>query len=96
MKKLIHLNSCFGCEVSDVVYDSRKAEAGSLFVCLRGALMDGHKYAQSAYDRGCRCFAVEEKLDLPDDAQQFVFGNTRRALAEISAGAFFCGTSKLL
>ena len=85
MKKLIHLNSCYGCEVSDVVYDSRKAEAGSLFVCLRGALMDGHKYAQSAYDRGCRCFAVEEKLDLPDDAQQFVFGNTRRALAEISA-----------
>jgi len=85
MMNKIKLSTCFGCEVSDIVYDSRKVSYGCLFVCLRGAVSDGHKYAKSAYDRGCRCFAVEEKLDLPDDAQQYVFDNTRRALAEISA-----------
>ena len=29
-------------EVSSVVYDSRKVEEGSLFICIRGAVVDGH------------------------------------------------------
>ena len=29
-------------EVDDVVYDSRKAAAGSVFVCMRGANVDSH------------------------------------------------------
>ena len=28
-------------EVTDVVYDSRKVQPGSLFVCVRGAVVDG-------------------------------------------------------
>ncbi len=28
-------------EVSSVVYDSRKVEEGSLFICIRGAVVDG-------------------------------------------------------
>jgi len=85
MTQFIKLSTCHNCSVSDVVYDSRRAAFGSLFVCLRGAVSDGHNYAQSAYDRGCRAFAVERLLPLPDDAVQYVFDDTRRALAEISA-----------
>ena len=29
-------------EVSSVVYDSRKAEKDSLFICIKGAVVDGH------------------------------------------------------
>ena len=35
-------------EIAGIVYDSRKAKAGTLFVCLVGAWADGHTYAQSA------------------------------------------------
>ena len=31
------------CEVNDVVYDSRKAKPGCVFVCLSGAVSDGHR-----------------------------------------------------
>ena len=31
-------------EVKNVVYDSRKVEEGSLFICIRGAVVDGHKF----------------------------------------------------
>ena len=35
-------------EISDIVYDSRKAKAGCAFVCLRGSAVDGHKFAANA------------------------------------------------
>ena len=46
-------------EISAITYDSRKAAAGSLFVCLVGAWLDGHTYAASAYKNGCRAFLCE-------------------------------------
>ena len=72
-------------EITAIEYDSRKAGENTLFVCLRGAKADGHKFAPMAYDKGCRAFLCEEELDLPGDAEQFVCENTRAALAVASA-----------
>ena len=77
-------------DITAITYDSRKAAAGSLFVCLVGAWLDGHTYAASAYQNGCRAFLVEHTLDLPADAVQIVTDDTRAALAVI--GADFYGT----
>ena len=33
-------------DVKSVVYDSRKVEKDSLFLCIKGAVSDGHKYAE--------------------------------------------------
>lgn len=41
-------------DIRRIEYDSRKAEAGCLFVCLIGARSDGHNYAKSAYGQGDR------------------------------------------
>ncbi|MBE6659855.1 MAG: UDP-N-acetylmuramoyl-L-alanyl-D-glutamate--2,6-diaminopimelate ligase [Ruminococcaceae bacterium] len=70
--------------------DSRRAGEGSLFVCIRGALSDGHRYILSAYETGCRCFLVEQLPDapLPPDAYVFLSDNTRRDLAHLAA-AFY-------
>ncbi len=81
--------------VDDIVYDSRKAVSGSFFFCLRGARFDGHQYADKAYENGCRCFAVEEKLSLPEDAVQIIFDDTRASLAKASANFFEHPTKQL-
>lgn len=81
--------------VDDIVYDSRKAVEDTFFFCLRGARFDGHKYALKAYENGCRCFAVEAKVDLPPDAVQVVFKDTRAALAQASANFFDHPTKSL-
>lgn len=81
--------------ISDIVYDSRKAIEDTLFFCLRGARFDGHKYVQSAYDNGCRCFAVEEYVDLADDAIQILVSDTRAMLAKASANFFDHPSKKL-
>lgn len=76
-------------ELSGVCYDSRRATADSLFVCIKGALSDGHFYARSAYEKGCRFFLAQKPLsELPADAHVILCNDTRRALAEISANLF--------
>lgn len=47
-----------GIEVTDIVYDSRKASPGSMFVCIKGYVRDGHKYAAEAYAAGARSFIL--------------------------------------
>lgn len=71
--------------VSRIEYDSRKIQRGELFVCLPGAKFDGHDYAFGAYQRGCRAFLCERKLNLPEDAYQALTSDTRSALAAVSA-----------
>lgn len=68
--------------------DSRKTGADSLFVCIRGAVQDGHAYAGRAYLQGCRAFVAEHSLDLPEDAAVITVSDSRAALAELSA-AFY-------
>lgn len=75
-------------EIADIVYDSRKAAPGTLFVALTGARADGHDYAAKAYENGARAFLAERPLDLPADAAVLLTENTRAALAVISAELF--------
>ena len=70
--------------ISDVFFDSRRAGGAGVFVCLRGSRSDGHLYATSAYERGCRFFVAERALDLPSDAHVFLCPDTRLALAKMS------------
>ncbi len=81
--------------IVDIVYDSRKASEGTLFVCLCGARFDGHEYALSAYEKGCRSFMVERQLDLPSDAVQVKVTDSRASLAVASANFFGHPTKEL-
>lgn len=77
-------------EVTDIVYDSRKALPGTLFVCMVGAETDGHRYAAKAYEQGCRAFVIqsghEETAALPLDgtADVLALPDTRAGLAVLS------------
>ncbi|NCA68006.1 MAG: UDP-N-acetylmuramoyl-L-alanyl-D-glutamate--2,6-diaminopimelate ligase [Clostridia bacterium] len=83
-------------DIQDLCYDSRKAGEGLLFVCLKGYESDGHKYAQSAYDKGCRVFCVEDDIVLPTDAVILKAENTRKFLALASANFFGHPSKELL
>ncbi len=74
-----------GLDIDHITYDSRISAHGTLFVCIVGSITDGHKYAKSAYDRGCRAFLCEHDIDLPDDAAVIITENTQKALPLVSA-----------
>ncbi len=75
------------CEITDIVYDSRKAKPGCAFVCLRGSASDGHKYAKSAAEAGAVAVIALEPVEAPG-AQVVLVEDTRKALALMSAVFF--------
>lgn len=90
-----------GCEdrpVTAVVYDSRKAKEGCLFVCIRGANFDGHSAAGQAVERGAKALVVSGPVQLPPDCDVTVIRveDTRYALAFLAAAWFDHPAEKLI
>ena len=75
-------------EISAVVYDSRKVQEGCLFICIRGAVADGHSFAAKAAEEGACAILVEEPVTVPDDATVIRTSDTRYAMAFVSAAWF--------
>lgn len=82
-------------EVSSVVYDSRKVEEGSLFICIRGAVVDGHKFVPDVVAKGAKTLIVEEPVEAPADVTVIQVEDTRYAMAFISAAWFGHPAKKL-
>ena len=76
--------------IRGVAYDSRSVAAGDLFFALRGADADGHDFLVQALDLGAAALAVQEVPEGIDlrDRPAVVLGDTRRALAPVSARFF--------
>lgn len=71
-------------EINRLTEDSRLATSESVFVCVCGAVADGHAFAPAAYRNGCRVFIAEKPLELPSDATVLLTGKTRKTLASLA------------
>jgi UDP-N-acetylmuramoyl-L-alanyl-D-glutamate--2,6-diaminopimelate ligase len=72
--------------VTDVAYDSRAVQPGSLFFCVPGSKTDGHEFAAAATTSGAAALCVERPVDV--DVPQIVVSDARRAMALVSATFF--------
>lgn len=54
-------------EITTLVYDSRKVEKDSAFVCISGAVCDGHDFAQEVAKKGAAVLFIEKDVEVPDD-----------------------------
>lgn len=82
-------------EITSVVYDSRKAEPGSLFLCIKGAVSDGHTYAKEVAEKGTSVLVVQDAVEVPEDVTVIQVENSRYAMACISAAWFDHPAKKL-
>ena len=46
-------------EISEIVFDSRKAVKNSLYIAIKGTLVDGHQYISSAIEKGAKAIVCE-------------------------------------
>lgn len=82
-------------EVTSLVYDSRKVEEGSIFVCISGTVRDAHDFIPEVIEKGAKAIVVEKNV-VPVDGVVFVkVANSRQALAYLSAAYFGYPASKL-
>lgn len=49
-------------EISTLVYDSRKVEKASVFVCISGAVSDAHDFIPDVVKKGCSGSGCQKKM----------------------------------
>lgn len=82
-------------EITELVNDSRKVTEGSVFVCISGAVSDGHEYAAEVAGKGAAALITEKDVDVPDSVTVIRVEDTRYALALMSAAYFRYPAQKL-
>lgn len=87
IKDLIsNANSIYGnIDVCGITSDSRKVEKGFAFVCVRGAVADGHSFANSAVEKGAAVIIAEEDVGVEN---QIIVNDTHKVYAEMCANWF--------
>ena len=75
-------------EITELIYDSRKAAEGVLFVCVKGTAVDGHDFAGEVAGKGAAALVVQEDVKVPEDVTVIKVKDTREALAFLSAAWF--------
>lgn len=83
-------------EVSEVVYDSRKAGPGAVFICMKGTRRDSHDFIPQVTEAGVRVLVTEHPVEVSSKVTVIVVGNGREALARLSAARFGNPSRKLL
>ena len=82
-------------EITTLANDSRKVENGSAFVCISGAVVDGHEFVADVTEKGASAVIVEKEVKAPEGVTVIRVEDTRYALALMSAAYFGYPAEKL-
>ena len=76
-------------QVTGITSDSRKMQDGYAFVCIKGAVSDGHKYIDQIKDKASVIVVIDGEYEAKDCKAAVVStDNTRLALALMSAAIY--------
>lgn len=75
-------------DVTTLVYDSRKVEKGSVFVCISGSVRDAHEFIPDVIAKGAVAIIVEKDVEPQDGVTYLKVEDSRLALACMSAAYF--------
>lgn len=81
--------------IKKVHFDSRKVEKGDLFVAVKGTQVDGHKFIQSAIEKGASAIVCEEKINPLENTTLVQTESSSRALGIIASNYYGNPSSKL-
>jgi len=92
--------SLSGCDIRDVVSDSRRVERGSLFVAVRGSQEDGHHFVEQAAGKGAAAVVFDQESFFsagPHQVPLVLVSDSHQALVQIAKNYFGdpCGRLKI-
>lgn len=83
-------------DISNIVFDSRKAEQNTLYVAIKGTVSDGHDYIDSAITHGAIAVVCEKLPEQCHDQVVYIqVENTVKTLGQL-AGNFYGNPSEKL
>lgn len=82
-------------DVTGIMNDSRKVTEGALFICIKGAVSDGHQYVADVVEKGASVLIVQEDVQVPEHVTVIKVSDTRYAMALIAAAWYDYPAEKL-
>lgn len=83
-------------EITGLTIDSRKVLKGDMYVAIKGFNVDGHKYINSAIEKGAKLILCEDEIKLDNkDIAILQVKNSRKALSLIAKNFYNNPTEKL-
>lgn len=83
-------------EVSEIVFDSRKAVENSLYVAVKGTVSDGHSFINSAIEKGATVIIYEEiNENFNDDVTYIKVKDSSKTLGQIASNFYGNPSEKL-
>ena len=83
-------------QIENIQFDSRKVEAGSLFVATKGTAADGHQYITTAIENGAVAIVCEDlPADLAPNITYIKVENSSDALGKMASAWYGFPSSKM-
>lgn len=88
-------------DITAVEFDSRKCKKNTIFVALKGANEDGHRYIMQAMSQGAAAVVIEDNKAIPDEmfihakVTKILVPESRKALASLSRALYSNPDEKL-
>lgn len=83
-------------EVAELVIDSRKVTANSLYIAMRGTVVDGHSFIASAIEKGATAIVCEELPKVLDENITYILvKDSSKALGHLASNFFGNPSHKL-
>lgn len=83
-------------EVSELVFDSRKVTENSLYIAMRGTMVDGHSFIASSVEKGAKTIVCEEFPEKVDENVTYVkVKDSSKALGQLASNFYGNPSEKL-
>lgn len=83
-------------EISQLVFDSRKVTDNSLYIAMRGTVVDGHSFIAASEEKGAIAIVCEEFPDnLNEDITYVKVKNSSKALGQLASNFYGNPSEKL-
>jgi UDP-N-acetylmuramoyl-L-alanyl-D-glutamate--2,6-diaminopimelate ligase len=90
-----HSQGNMDVSVNEIVFDSRQAKLGKVFVAIEGAANDGHDYIANVIENGCEVIVAQKIVSVPESVTLLIVEDTSEALG-IMASNFYDNPSQQL
>lgn len=81
-------------EISEIVFDSRKAVKNSLYIAIKGTLVDGHQYIPSAIEKGAKAIVCEVLPEQKEEGIIYIKVENSSKVLGLLASNFYGNPSK--
>ncbi len=80
-------------DIKGISYNSNTINSHEIFVCLKGEHVDGHDFAQSAFEKGAVALMCERPLNI--EIPQIIVKSTQESIADLAAAFYHHPSNEL-